>query len=103
MTAFTDELLNTALELATEWGENFRKPIHERIRLKYPDLTDVEIDELTEIARRTESRIYTLAEDELAGTLTEGEIVPAAMREVPWLNAQNASRLKNIGMYYARR
>ncbi len=102
-TPFSDELLNTALELATEWGENFRKPIHDRIRQKYPDLADTEIDELTETARCAESRIYTLAEDELAGTLTEGEIVTAAMREIPWLNAQNAGRLKNIGMYYARR
>lgn len=102
-TPFSDELLNTALELATEWGENFRKPIHDRIRQKYPGLTDAEIDELTETAGRVESRIYTLAEDELAGTLTEGEIVTAAMREIPWLNVQNAGRLKNIGMYYARR
>ena len=103
MTEFTDELLNTALELATEWGENFRKPIHERIRLKYPDLSDTEIDELISIADRTESRIYALAEDEMAGKLSEYEIVPDAIREFPWLNAQNASRLKNIGMYYARR
>lgn len=103
MTVFTDELLNTALELATEWGENFRKPIHERIRQKYPDLTDAEIDELTIIARRAESRIYELAEDELAGKLSEYEIVLEAMREFTWLNSSNAGRLKNIGMYYARR
>lgn len=103
MTAFTDELLNTALELATEWGENFRKPIHERIRALHPKLTDVEIDELTDIARRAESRIYQLAEDEMAGKLSEYEIAPEAIREFPWINAQNAGRLKNIGMYYARR
>ncbi len=103
MTVFTDELLNTALELATEWGENFRMPIHERIRQGYPDLTDAEIDELTIIARRAESRIYELAEDELAGKLSEYEIVPEAMREFTWLYASSAGRLKNIGMYYARR
>ena len=103
MTVFTDELLNTALELATEWGENFRKPIPERIRQKYPDLTDAEIDALTIIARRAESRIYELAEDELAGKLSEYEIVLEAMREFTWLNSSNAGRLKNIGMYYARR
>ena len=103
MRAFSDDLFNTALELATEWGENFRKPIHDRIRLKYTDLTDIEIDELTTIARRAESRIYELAEHELDGTLSEFEIVPTAQREFPWLNAENAGRLKNIGMYYARR
>ena len=103
MTAFSDDLLNTTLELATEWGENFRKPIHDRIRARHPKLTDAEIDELTNIARRAESRIYELAEDEMAGKLSEYEIVPEAMREFKWLSSSNAGRLKNIGMYYARR
>ncbi len=103
MRPFSDDLLNTALELATEWGENFRKPIHDRIRLKHADLTDAEIDELTSIARRAESRIYELAEQELNGTLDEFDIIPAAKREFPWLGDQSAGRLKNIGMYYARR
>ncbi len=100
---FDEELLNKALELATEWGENFRQPIHDRIRLTYPELTDGEIDKLTMIVHRAESRIYALAEDEMAGKLSEHEIVPAAQREFVWLNETNAGRLKNIGMYYARR
>ena len=103
MRPFSDELLNTALELATEWGENFRKPIHDRIRRKHTELTDAEIDELTSIARRAESRIYELAEQELDGKLPEADIVPAALREFPWLSLENPLRLKNIGMYYARR
>ena len=103
MHPFSDDLLNMALELATEWGENFRKPIHDRIRLKYADLTDAEIDEVAAAARRAECRIYELAEQELDGRLAEFEIVPTARREFPWLNGQNAARLKNIGMYYARR
>ena len=100
---FSDELLNLALKLATEWGENFRKPIHERIRITHPELTDPEIDELTAIVSKAESRIYALAEEEMEGKITEFEIVPQAMREFPWLGAANASRLANIGMYYARR
>ncbi|MBK9215011.1 MAG: hypothetical protein IPM59_05340 [Chloracidobacterium sp.] len=98
-----NELLNNALELVTEWGENFRKPIHDRIRRTHPYLSDAEIDELTAIARRVESRIYALAEDEMADKISEQEIMPAAMREFPWLDTKNAARLKNIGMYYARR
>lgn len=100
---FSDELLNRALGLVTEWGENFRKPIHERIRVTDPELTDPEIDELTAITSKAESRIYALAEMEMEGKITEFEIVPQAMREFPWLSAANASRLANIGMYYARR
>lgn len=100
---FDDELLNKALELVTEWGENFRKPIHDRIRRTYPGLSDAEIEELTTIAHNAESRIYALAEDEMAGKMSEHEIVPVSQREFIWLNETNATRLKNIGMYYARR
>ncbi len=103
MSRFDDDLLNLALELATEWGENFHKPIHERVRAVHPDLTDAEIDELTAIASRAESRIYALAEDEMAGSIGEYDIIPNAIREFPWLSPSNAGRLKNIGMYYARR
>lgn len=101
--AYSDALLNLALELATEWGDNFRKPIHERIRLTHPELTDAEIDELAAIASKVESRIYALAEDEMAGKITEFDIVPTATGEFPWLSHSNAARLANIGMYYARR
>lgn len=96
-------LLNTALELATEWGENFRKPIHERIRILYPTLSDKEIDELTAIARTAESRVYSIAESEMEGRIPESAIVSTVLAEIPWISLENASRLKNIGMYYARR
>ncbi|MBP6004798.1 MAG: hypothetical protein KA746_15310 [Pyrinomonadaceae bacterium] len=100
---FSDKLLNTALELTTEWGENFCKPIHERIRRTYPTLTDAEIDELTKLSREAESYIYRLAEQELAGSFSEDQIVPEARRKFNWLSLDNASRLKNIGMFYARK
>ncbi|HMT07146.1 MAG TPA: hypothetical protein PKA82_04010 [Pyrinomonadaceae bacterium] len=100
---FADDILNLALELATEWGENFRKPIHDRLRVSHPNLTDAEIDELSTIVRHAESRIYALAEDELAGKIAEGDITSAAIRDFSWLSPTNAGRLKNIGMYYARR
>lgn len=101
--AFDEELLNLALELATEWGENFRKPIHERIRAFHPDLTDGEIEELAAISSKVESRIYALAEDELSGKIAEFDIIPTATSEFPWLSRSNAALLTGIGMYYARR
>ena len=100
---FSDDLLNKAFELVTEWGENFCKPINERVLRFYPQLTDAEIAELTKLAREAETFIYGLAEQELAGKITENEIVPAACRRYRWLNDENSSRSKNIGMYYARR
>ena len=38
-TAMDAAILNHALEMALEWGENFHKPIQERLRNAYPALT----------------------------------------------------------------
>ena len=97
------DLLNKALELATEWGENFQKPIHDRIRVFYPELTDREVDKLTKRVREAEYYIYELAERELEGKITEADIRPKALERYPWLSDRNVARLSNIGMYYARR
>lgn len=100
---FSAQLLNAALELTTEWGENYGKPIDERILAKYPDLTPNEIATLTKISGEAEYFIYSLAERELAGEISETEIPQLAVKEHPWLNAQNTARLTGIGMFYARK
>ncbi|MFZ1699743.1 MAG: hypothetical protein WBO10_01445 [Pyrinomonadaceae bacterium] len=100
---FADDLLDLALKLATEWGDNFRKPIDDRVRETHPDLTDADMERLTAIVKQAESYIYSLAEDQLAGTIAESEIISTARDRFPWLGTDNASRLKNIGMYYAHR
>ena len=100
---FSDELLNTALELTTEWGENFYKPINERILARYPNLTADEIGQLTKLSREAESFIYSLGERELAGEIGETDIPVLAREQITWINDTNLYRLINIGMYYARR
>jgi hypothetical protein len=100
---YSDALLNAVLELVTEWGENYGKPINERILAKYPDLSPAEIDDLTKRSREAEHFIYKLAEQELDGDLAEMDIVPEARKKFAWLDGSNAARLKNIGMFYARK
>ncbi len=100
---YSDELLNVAFELVTEWGENYGKPIHERILAKYPGLSSAEIDDLTRRSREAEHYIYKLAEMELEGDLSEIDIIPEARKRFAWLDSSNAGRLKNIGMFYARK
>lgn len=102
-TGFSAELLNLALELKTEWGENFKKPIDERILNKFPALTADEINELDKIAGEAESLIYNLAEQELDSEILESDIISQARLKFPWINDGNLFRLKNIGMFYARK
>ncbi len=100
---FSAELLNVALEIKTEWGENFRQPIDERLLRKFPAIEPSEIAQLDKIAGETESFICKLAERELDGEITETDIIIEARREIPWINDANLFRLKNIAMYWARK
>ena len=40
--AFSDRILNKALELALEYGHNYRKPINSRLKDTFPDLSMIE-------------------------------------------------------------
>ncbi len=101
--AYSTEILNHALELATEWGDNFRKPIVERMKIKFPELADEQIAEIEELVKKAEYRLYEIAAMEETGQIAEAEITTIAAREFPWMDAAHLGRLKNIGMYYARR
>ncbi len=100
---FPIDMMNHALVLATEWGENFRKPIDERMLLKYPELSTDEIARLKKLADEAESYILHLAERELAGEIGEYDIVPFAKEKFRWVADDQLSRIKNIGMYWARK
>ncbi|MDI1241088.1 MAG: hypothetical protein PSX80_04120 [bacterium] len=100
---FPLEMMNHALALATEWGENFRQPINDRMRFKYPELADNEIARLKKIADEAEACVLSLADEELAGKISESDIVPMAREKHPWVDEQELYRIKNYGMYWARK
>lgn len=100
---FSDEILNAALELSTEWGENFRKPIAERLIARFPEIAPADVARIEQIVKEAEYFIYSLGERELAGEISESDITRLAAERFPWLDPAHAARLKNIAMYYARR
>ena len=69
----------------------------------FPELSDDEIISLTKLSREAEYYIYDLAAQELDGKIHENDIIPLALERFSWLDCENAARLANIGMYYARR
>lgn len=100
---FPAAMMNQALAFATEWGENFRKPIDERMLRIYPSLKPEQIIRLKEIADAAEACILKLAEDELAGRIDESDIAMIARQKHPWIDERELYRLRNIGMYWARK
>ena len=91
------EIINQALTFATEWGENFQKPIHERMAKKYPELSFETVDILQTYVKKAESLIYDLAYK----GCSDSEIGTKARRAYPWLSDAHISRLTGIGMYYS--
>lgn len=100
---FSNEVLNEAMELSIEWGENYRKPIYERLHKKYPEINAEQAEKIQKHCREAESYIYTLGEKELNGEISEVDIVPLAQRKYPWVKVKHWYRLKNIAMFYARK
>lgn len=100
---FSDEVLNDAMEMSVEWGENYRQPIYERLHKKYPEISAEQAEKIQKHCREAESYIYALGEKELNGEITDADIVPLAQRKYPWVKAKHWHRLKNIAMFYARK
>lgn len=96
------DLRNQALDLCLEWGEHFNKPTQERMMSRF-GISPAEADELDRLAREVRSFVYGLCEQELAGDIQVADIHFQTLRKYPWVNAQNFARMKNVGMYYARR
>jgi hypothetical protein len=62
--SYEPEILNAALEFATEWGDNFRQPIAARMLRRFTNLNGEEIAEIEKYVRSVEYRIYEIAEME---------------------------------------
>ena len=102
---FAPEILNFALDLSLEWGENWLQPINGRVLATHPQLTRDDAETLN--AWCVEVRTFAFAEvypwyarevENKAARALEG-----TRRKYPHIDAENLSRLYNQGMYYAWR
>ena len=102
-TVEASDLPNQALDLCLEWGEMFNQPTQERMMQRHPELTQEQADELDKLAREVRSYVYDLCQQESEGKLEESKLHLLARRKYPWVSDTNFFRMKNVGMYYARR
>ena len=99
-----NDLLNEGLYLAMEWGEDWLKPIQERLAVRHPALSKEDLDEINAISQKAmrfgHGAVYDLALK--SGDETSyGDFEPAMIAQYPWVDAKNLSRLFSQGMYYA--
>ena len=100
---FSHQMLNVALDMSLEWGENWFQPINERIRTAYPELSADDAQTLDDWC--VEAREFAYAEVEKWYALEVENKADKAMettrRKYPQINERNLSHLYGQGIYYA--
>ncbi len=101
-----EALLNYALHLAQEWGNDWMKPIQGRLGKSYPDLSPRELDLLNDLAQEAMRYSYDLAfrlyEKTSGGSFVE-EWKETCLSKYAWIDEKNLNQLYSTGRYYAMR
>ena len=106
-----NKILNSGLNFAMEFGENWLQPIHQRLSFKYDFLTKNQLDEYNLICTKAtkigQEFIYkTLVEiSENQETIKESHLKhnlkSFMLSDYPWIDNKNLSRLFSQVCYYA--
>jgi len=99
-----DTLLNYALDLAQEWGDDWLKSIQERLSKDYPYFSQEELDKYNDIAQEAMNHghdlVYFMAEEQ-GKEISESEWKEAYLSRYPWVDEKNLKHLFSTGKYYA--
>lgn len=106
-----NEILNSGLNFAMEFGENWLQPIQKRLLFKYGFLTSKQRDEYNAICTTTMKIGHEFIYKSLADILDKDETIKEnqfkenfknfMLNEFPWIDKRNMSRLFSQGCYYA--
>ena len=98
-----DAILNDGLVLAMEFGPNWLEPIQARLRQKYPQLSDSELDEYDSACRTAmdfgNETVASLAHETKKNPKYDDFEVRFQSRYA-WASPSTMSRLFSQGMYY---
>lgn len=95
------EILDKALEMALEWGENFGKPIQERLRHAFPALTARKADEYQAVCREIKSYAFAEVERAYLKQISDATARANILSKYPLLDDGSMSSLFAQGNYYA--
>lgn len=106
-----EQILNTGLTMAMEFGGNWRQPITDRLQRKYIYLTEHALEEYNTICRTAMDEgnqyIYNTLDRlfEVGSTITDTELKEqfgSSMRsQYDWISDSNLRKLYSQGCYYA--
>src|SRR5687768_5506524 len=88
-------ILNVAMSLAMEWGADWMKPTQDRLRKRFPSLSDQRLDEYDATARAAMNFGHGYVYDH-AGCTYE-QFASAIRVHFPWISDENSSRVYSQG------
>lgn len=95
------ELLNDALALSLQWGPERMRPYAERLREKYPALSEEAARDLQRQCGEAESLAWREIERAYLNEITMAEAQQRIASAYPWINVENHASLVTQGQYYA--
>ena len=99
-----EALMNFALDLAQEWGDDWLKPIQGRLSKAYPNFTRDELDKYNAIAQDAmqfgHDLVYSMVEQQ-GKNIDGAQWKKEYLSRYPWVDDKNLKHLFSTGNYYA--
>ena len=92
-------ILNTAMMLAMEWGPDLMKPTQDRLRKRFPKLSDQALNDYDATARAAMNFGHAYMYDHPSSS--SEQLATAIRVRFPWVSDENLSRVYSQGCYYA--
>jgi hypothetical protein len=99
------------LQMALEFGPNLNQPVNNRLKLKFPDISDKDLDQINQLCYLVRDKSHHFIYSTLAKVANKKQTIPASELEMGlkqyldskylWINAENLGRLYSQGCYYA--
>ncbi len=100
-----NEILNTGLSLALEFGPDWLKPIQERLTKRYPNLSAKELDDCEALCRKvrenSNQHFLTLLKKTPDENVLRDSHRSYLLENYPWIGEKNLGSLVSQAFYYA--
>lgn len=101
------EILNVALDMSMELGENWLKTIHERLHKKYPEISSEDLEKINSICKEVNKFANNYVYK--SGSIINKEISfvdfnkfkDAMLLKYDWISVSNLNQLYSQSCYYA--
>ncbi|PZP38666.1 MAG: hypothetical protein DI598_20510 [Pseudopedobacter saltans] len=101
------EILNIGLDFSMEFGENWLKPINQRLLNKFPNLNLVELEKYNSVCKEVNNIANDFVYDNPAKNEKELTFIEFSkfenfmLQNFSWISKENLKRLYNQSCYYA--